>query len=463
MSQAPSPFSGRLHDRTSVPSTGVPARLVLPEPARFTLSCGASVRLLERHDLPAVAVEALLPGGAGSAPAAHAGLAALTADMLDEGAGGRSALGLARTLERLGAGFDSVAGYEDSRVRLWVLSPRLPEALSVMADVLMRPTLASDDLERVRCERMDAVLQLRDEPGTLASDALASLLYGRGHPWGQSLLGTRMSLGGITRDDVVRYHTERYQPGNTTFVVAGDVREAVLRELLEERFAGWEQGTELNDVESAVPEPDNTVIHVLDRPHAAQSEVRVGRVGASRSAPDYFSVVALNTILGGAFTSRLNTRLREEKGFTYSAHSTFHMRRSPGPFIARAAVHTPVTDQTVRVFLEELTRLVEEPVPAEELEHAKRYVALRLPQAFEALGDLVTRVAEQVLYGLPEDYWATYVPRLLAVDRQDVQAAAQRYLDPRSMTVVVVGDRAAVEERLRGLEIPVRVLTEQTA
>ena len=206
MSQTPSPLSGRPLDRTYVPTTGVPARLVLPEPDCFTLSCGAAVRLLERHDLPVVAVEALLPGGAGATPVAHAGLATLTADMLDEGAGGRSALALARTLEGLGAGFDSVAGYEDSRVRLWVLSPRLPEALSVMADVLMRPTLASDELDRVRCERMDTVLQLRDEPGSLAGDALASLLYGPGHPWGQSLLGTRASLGGITRDDVVRYH-----------------------------------------------------------------------------------------------------------------------------------------------------------------------------------------------------------------------------------------------------------------
>lgn len=463
MSQTPSPLSGRPLDRTYVPTTGVPARLVLPKPDCFTLSCGAAVRLLERHDLPVVAVEALLPGGAGATPVAHAGLATLTADMLDEGAGGRSALALARTLEGLGAGFDSVAGYEDSRVRLWVLSPRLPEALSVMADVLMRPTLASDELDRVRCERMDTVLQLRDEPGSLAGDALASLLYGPGHPWGQSLLGTRASLGGITRDDVVRYHAERYQPGNITFVVAGDVTEAVLRELLEERFAGWEGRTESSGIECAVPEPDGTVVHVLDRPRAAQSEVRVGRISASRCTPDYFSVVALNTILGGAFTSRLNARLREEKGFTYGAHSTFHMRRSPGPFIARAAVHTPVTDQTVRVILEELTRLVEEPVPEGELERAKRYVALRLPQAFEALGDLVTRIAEQVLYGLPEDYWATYVPQLLAVDRQEVRAAAQRYLDPQSMTVLVVGDRAAIEERLRGLEIPVRLLTEEAA
>ena len=236
-------------DRTRVPVSGAPAGLVFPEPASFTLSCGATVCLVERHDLPAVVVEALLPGGASTLSAGHAGLATLTADMLDEGAGGRSALVLARTLEGLGASLESVAGHEDSHVRMWALSSRFAEALALMADVLVRPTLARDDLERVRGERMDAARQLRDDPGTLAADTLASLLYGPDHPWGQSLLGTQSSLAAITHEDVVRYHKERYQPGNLTLVVAGDVTKSVLGEVLEEGLAGWERGVELDHVD----------------------------------------------------------------------------------------------------------------------------------------------------------------------------------------------------------------------
>ena len=204
--------------------------------------------------------------------------------------------------------------------------------------------------------------------------------------------------------------------------------------------------------------PDRPRLCLVDRPGAAQSEIRVGRVAAARSSPDYFPIVVLNTVLGGAFTSRLNARLREEKGFTYGARSGFHARCAPGPFVARAAVHTPVTDQAVGVFLEELERLIEEPVPDEELERAKHYAALRLPQRFETVGDLVARLAELSLYHLPDDYWAGYVRRLMAVDAARVREAARRYLDPRRMTVVVVGDRAAVERPLRGLGMALEVM-----
>jgi zinc protease len=203
------------------------------------------------------------------------------------------------------------------------------------------------------------------------------------------------------------------------------------------------------------------VIHLVDRPGAAQSEIRVGRVAVARSTPDYFPLVVLNTVLGGAFTSRLNAKLREEKGFTYGARSGFHTRCAPGPFVARAAVHTPVTDQAIGVFLEELEALIDEPIPDEELERAQHYVALRLPQRFETLGDLVARMAEQTLYDLPDDYWVRYVPQLLAVDAAQVREAARRHLDPRRMTVVVVGDRAAIERPMRALGLPVVVLEEE--
>jgi zinc protease len=450
-------------DRTAPPLLEAPGPLVLPPPTRFTLACGADVVLAERHDLPLVAVELLAPGGASAVPASSAGLASLTADMLDEGAGSRSALELALELEGLGAALGSAAGYDDGHVTLVALRARFAEALTLMTDVVVRPTFDAEELERVRQERIDLSLQLSDQPRSLANDALGMALFGAAHPWGPPLLGTRASLAALTRAQVVGFHAEHYHAGNATFLVAGDVTEPELRDLLEARLAGWGAGAASRCTVPAAPAPDRTRVLIVDRPGSAQSEIRVGRVAVARSAPDFFPIVVLNTVLGGAFTSRLNAKLREEKGFTYGARSGFHTRCAPGPFVARAAVHTPVTDQAVAVFLEELDGLVRQPVPEEELERAKRYAALRLPQRFETVGDLVARMAEQALYDLPDDYWASYVPRLLAVDAAQVHAAARRHLDPSRMTVVVVGDRSVIERPLRALGMPVEVLPEETS
>lgn len=444
-------------DRSRAPVPGPPLPLRFPEVRRFTLSNGLSVRLVEKHDLPLVALEVILPGGAGAVAPSRAGLAALTADLLDEGAGARSALAIAAELERLGAWLHPAAGYDDGHVELLALRPRLEGALDLFTDVLLRPTFAQSELERVRQERIDRARQLRDEPRSVANDALACVLYGPEHPWGLPLLGTRRSLARVDRAEVVSHYHDRYHAGNAAVVVAGDVTEAELRILLEPRLGGWVARPARPVTVPPAPARERATVYLVDRPGSVQSEVRVGRVAVARGAADYFPILVLNTVLGGAFTSRLNARLREEKGFTYGARSGFHTRRAPGPFVAQAAVHTPVTAEAVGVVIEELERLREEPVPDEELARARCYVALRLPQRFETVGDLVGRMAEQVLHDLPDDYWESYVARLLEVDAPAVQEAARRHLNPRGMAIVVDGDRAVVERPLRDLGMPVEV------
>jgi zinc protease len=440
---------------------GPPPPLRLPAAERFALSNGVPVLLIEKHDLPLVAVELLFPGGASNVAPERAGLAGLTLDMLDEGAGERSALALSAELERLGATLHPAAGYDASHVELLALRRRLGATLDLLADVVRRPAFAEREVERVRQERIDLSLELLAEPRSVANDAFARTLYGGGHPWGPPLLGSRASLAELEPADVAEYHERHHHAGSATVVVAGDVERGELAELLEERFGSWERRAAPALELPVPPALDRARIRLIDRPDAAQSELRVGCVAAERRAPDHFAVIVLNTVLGGAFTSRLNAKLREEKGFTYGARSGFHARRWPGPFVAQCAVHTPVTHEAVRVILEEIERLREEPVPDEELARAKSYVALRLPQRFETVEDLVGRVAEQVQYGLPDDYWDGYVPRLLAVDADAVREAARRYLDPRRMAVVVDGDRSAVEGPLKALGLPLELIEEE--
>lgn len=441
-------------DRSVPPEIGRPPSLELPAPQELELANGLRVLLVERSALPIVNVEILIGGGASAHAPIRAGLAALTADMLDEGSGSLSALDIAAGFERLGARVSTTAGYDGSTVRLNVLEGRLAEALDVMADVVLRPSFPIDDFARVKRERLTRIRQGADSPARLADNALADVLYGDGDPYGRPLLGTLESLDGLDRDDVVDFYESTYHAGNATLIVVGDIGVEAVDSLLSARFGTWESGSspEIHSGEGR-PDPSRTPVYIVDKPGAAQSEIRVGRVSAPRSTDDYFSLTVLNTVLGGAFTSRLNRRLREEKGYTYGARSDFTMRLRPSPFIARSAVHTPVTDSAVAEFVSEITRLGVEAVPDDELERARNYVALRLPERFETGQDVASRLGEIVRYGLPTDFYDGFVEGIQDVSVDDVIGAARDYLALDGMVIVVAGDRDVVEEPLRDLGI----------
>ncbi len=456
-------------DRSRPPEVGRPPSLRFPEVAEITLPNGMRVLLVERRDLPVVEIGIQFPGGAGSLDARTAGLATFVADMLDEGTARRSALEIAEAVDRLGASLYSGASWDASTVELSVLKPRLDEALDVLADIVVDPAFETGEVERVREERLTRILQNLDEPRALADQAFIRILYGAGHPYGSPLLGTRESVAALDRDDLVAFYRRHYRPENATVVVAGDVDEEEVREALAPHLARWEAvgpdsprpegpsrdaagppaaGRSVADRPAAGP-----TIHLVDRPDAPQSEIRLGRIGVDRATEDYFPLTVMNTVLGGSFTSRLNSILREERGYTYGAFSSFAMRRRPGPFVAQAAVNTPATDSAVAIFLRELERIREEAVPEEELRRARSYTALRLPQRFETVNDVADRLAELVLYELPLDFYETFVERTLAVTGEDVAAAARRHLDASDLVIVVAGDADRIEAPLRALGV----------
>lgn len=442
---------GQALDRSVVPAVGTPEAMDMPEVQDYTLDSGLRVVLAERHALPLVSVELQLRGGASAHPAAQAGLAAMTADMIDEGTSTRTAIEISGAVDVLGASLSSTAGYDASQIRLSVLSNHLEEGLGILADVVVHPTFPEEELERVRRQRLARVLQRSDVPAALAEDAFAEVLYGKDHPYGVSLLGTESTLAAVTRDDVVGFHRSRYAPGQGTLIVAGDVSREALDSMLTTAFAGWKGAGEDPPALPAARTPAERRIYLVDKPGAAQSEVRVGRVAVDRRTGDYFPLAVVNTVLGGSFTSRLNTRLREDKGYTYGAGSYFDMRRAPGPFEAAAAVATPVTDSAVADFVREIDRMHEEPVPGTELERARNYLALRLPQRFESVDDVVRQLSELVLHGVPLDFYDRYVSGVEGVDAAAAARVAASYLATSGMAIVVAGDRATIEEALRAL------------
>lgn len=440
-------------DRTRPPALGEPPAVNFPTLQRHRLSNGLEVVLLEHHELPVVDVQLVVRTGAAADAPVVAGRASLTADVLDEGTSTRNALELSDALDFLGATLETAASWDASYASLHVLAPRLAAGLELLADVALNAAFPAGELERIRKERLTQILQQRDEPRVLANQAFAAVVYGAEHPFGSPLLGTQASVTRLDRDALVRFYRTYYRPNNAFLVVVGDVTPATLIPQLERSLGSW-QPASVPAVTLPPPPPANpTAIYLVDRPGAAQSEVRVGHVGVPRDTPDYFPLLVMNTVLGGSFTSRLNQKLREEKGYTYGAGSVFDFRRGPGPFRALAAVFTGVTDSALVLFLQEIGRIREQPVPEAELERATSFLVLGLPQRLETAGDLAHELSELALYDLGEDFFDRFVARVRAVTAEDVQRVARACLRPDRLAIVIAGDRAQIEGRLRALGV----------
>jgi predicted Zn-dependent peptidase len=446
-------------DRSQPPSLGPPARLALPAIEKRELSNGLDVWLVEAHEVPLVQINLVVHAGSGDDPAAAFGLASLTAAMLDEGAGTRSALEIADEVEFLGADLGTTSSFDASAVRLNVPVRALERALPLMADVALKPTFPAAELDRLREERLTALLQARDDPASVAPAAFTRVVYGDAHRYGTGAAGTTATLAAFTPELLAAFHAQRYRPSNATLIVVGDVTAAIVMPLLESAFGGWLAGEAAQRAQvPAAPRQRTRQVTIVDIPGAEQSQIRVGTVGVARSTPDYFVLQVLNTVLGGSFTSRLNQNLREEHGYAYGANSRFDMRLSPGPFVAAAGVQTDKTSESLTEIFNEL-EAIREPIGRDELAKAKNYLSLGFPSAFETIDDLAANLEELAIYGLPDRYYADYAANIDRVTPSAAQRAAAAHIEPGSLAVVVVGDRARIEAGIRALNLgEVRIL-----
>lgn len=427
--------------------------LTLPPIIRRELPNGLELLIVEHHELPVANFLLLVKSGYEEDPARTPGLVSLTASMLDEGAGRRNALAIASQQALLGANLGTGAGFDASTISLQTPTAQLDSALALFADVALRPTFPQGELDRLRAERLTLLTQLKDRGPAIADIVFPAVLYGREHPYGRPTLGTEQSVGGIARADLVRFYEAHYRPNNATLIVVGDVDPDAITQQVNRLFGAWQsRPVPASAAASALRAPAARVVHVVDKPGAAQSSVRVGAVGVARSTDDYFPIIVMNTVFGASFGSRLNQNLRERKGYTYGARSYFDMRAQPGPFAAVAEIVGEKTDSALVEFIRELT-LIRDTVPADELAQAKRFLQTQLPGDFETPSDIASRLVPIALYGLPLDFYNNYSQRVEAVTQADVQRVAQRYVDPSKVAIVVVGDRAKIESGIRGLQI----------
>jgi zinc protease len=452
-------------DRSKPPALGPAPQLKLPTVQKRTLSNGVPVWLVEAHEVPLVQITLVVKSGSNDDPSGKFGLASLTAAMLDEGAGTRSALEIADEIDFLGASLGTNSSFDASSVRLGVPVSRLGAALAVMADVAIRPTFPDAELERLRQERLTELLQARDDAASVAPMAFSRLLFGPTHRYGTGAIGTPATLKTFATSDLKAFHAAAFQPANSALIVVGDVTADSVVPQLEKQFGSWRAGSTAPSRTQVPPaaQPKERQIVIVDMPGAEQSQIRIGGIGVPRSTPDYFPLQVLNTILGGSFTSRLNQNLREQHGYSYGAGSRFDMRLFAGPVFANAGVQTDKTSEALREFFNELNG-IRKPVGADELAKAKNYLAFGFPSQFETIGDFSAQLEQLLVYGLPETYYADYIKNLQAVTAEAVLKAATTYIQPDRFLVVVVGDRAVIEPGIRALNLGmVRTMSIQEA
>ncbi len=447
-------------DRSVMPAAGATPAYDFPDVQRRTLANGLQLWVVERPGVPIVNVQLIADAGSMHDPADRPGLASLTAAMLTEGTATRSATEIADDLDFLAANLNAGAGQEVAFVSLQTLARNLEPALAIFADIVVNPAFPESEWQRVRDQRLVSLLQELDQPPTIANRQFARLVFGEAHPYGRPVTGTPDAVRGASPEIMRDFHRQRYLPNASSIIVVGDVQTDQIAKQLDQAFAGWRRGQVTVAPTFADPTPQQgTRIFLIDRPGSAQSQVRIGHVGVARTHRDFFPLLIMNTVLGGQFTSRINLNLREDKGYTYGARSTFDMGRLAGPFVAQAGVQTAVTRESLIEFMKELTEIRgERPVTEEELDFAKLSIIRREPLTLETNSQIAGRVQQLILYGLPDDYFDHYNQRVAAVTRDDVVRVAREYLHPERFAIVVVGDRAQIEGTLRELPYPLEIV-----
>ncbi len=439
--------------RDRPPAPGQIRPLVFPAIERRRLDNDLAVLAARHGDLPLVTAMLVVDAGAAGDPARKAGLARLTTDALETGTRTRSADQIAWELEHLGIELQATATWDAAILSITAPRERLEAALELFADIVRHPAFPEAEVDRLRDEQLATILQNRKEPRALANDMAAHFIFAEGVPYGRPLIGTTASVQALTRDDVEAFYRTHYLPNASSLLFVGHIDADTARDLADRHFGDWPAGQPTTPEFEVVPGVETRTVFIVDRPGSVQSEIRIGDIGVARHHEDYFPLLVMNTILGGAFTSRLNMSLRERHGFTYGARSGFAFRKRPGPFIVQAAVATDVTARAVEEALKEMTALREEGASEQEVAAARDYLRGILPLQLQTTEQLASRLADIVIFDLPDDYFQQYRQRIADVSPDDVHRVAREHLRLDRLAIVVVGDAERIAPGLESLDV----------
>jgi zinc protease len=443
------------------PLPGTPREYHFPRFERTRLATGLTVITAHLPGRPLLAAQLLLAGGGEAEGPEQAGVTVLTGRALPEGTLEHDGVAFIEAAERLGADIHAEAGWEAVSATLEVPRSHFAPALALLAEMVIEPSLPAAEVARLRDERLNDLLQAWNDPRRRAERVFPETIYDPAGPYFRPLGGTQTTVRRLEREEVAARHRSVLAGGEATLIVAGDLTGLDVARLAEERFAGLSAAglAAAGGADPARPEPvarpaaDRPRAVIVDRPGAPQTELRIGHVGLARRTPDYHAVAVMNAILGGIFSSRLNRLIREQLGYTYGIHSGYDMRRGAGPFVVRTAVETGVTTPAIVETLGVLRAMSQEPPTAEELDNVRDYLVGVFPLRFETPAQVAAALSGLVVFELPDDELDRYRPAVAAVSADDVVAAAKRYVRTDEMSIVVVGDAAAIEPPLRSAEL----------
>jgi predicted Zn-dependent peptidase len=424
-------------------------KVKLPRAEEATLKNGLQVVLLPSTKVPTFNMQLVVLSGGLSDKADYRGLANFTAALLREGTTKRSSKDIAEQVDALGATLTANSGLSSmtSVVATSGLVENLDPTLGLFADVIRNPTFPQAEVDKYKTRTLAQLQFQRSIPQFLAAEQFSKAIYGTSHP--ASLVAPPAeSLKKLTSKDLADFHAIYYRPNNAIIAIVGDVTMKEILPKLEKAFGDWQKGDVPSMTIPAAPAQSESRIFLIDRPGSVQTVLQLGTLGIERTSPDYFSVLLADRVLGGGPSGRLFLNLREDKGYTYGAYSNFGGSKFRGTWISSSEVRTDVTEGAMKEFMYELNRLRNEPVPAEELENAKRAIVGSFALSLEQPGTLLQNIITQKLYNLPADYWDTYPQKVSAITAADVQKAAQKYLDMSHLQVVAVGDAAKAREIL---------------
>lgn len=442
------------------PEPSAPRPYHFPRFTRTSLDNGLGVVVAPARKLPVVTLLLVSEAGAVRDPVGKEGVAQLAASLLREGTHDADGAELARRFEGIGTSFDASADWDVAVARLTVTTSRLDEAARLFGEVVTRPSFPAREVERLRAERLAELLQQRAEPRGLAEDMFARCVYAEGARFAMPDGGDEATVATLARDDAHAFWAEHYAPETSTLVIVGDVDEAEGLRIAHLALGAWSRRLESGDrsrqpgAESHAPDAParlTRAVHLIDKPDAAQAELRLGHVGLPRLHPDYFPVTVMNALLGGLFNSRINLNLRERHGYTYGAFSGFDWRRDAGPFAVSTAVATDVAHLAAAEALGEIERFGDAEVTEHELTLATDYLDGVFPIRFETTAAIAGALGGLVTYSLPTDYYDTYRARVRAVTPAAVRQAARAHLHSAQLQLVVVGAAGALRDPLEGL------------
>jgi zinc protease len=438
--------------RSPRPAPGSPREYHFPRFERRTLANGMQLIAARVPKLPLATVVVLIDAGAVGDAEGYEGTAQLTAKMLLEGTESYDGAQLAERFERLGASIEASADWDAAAITMTTLVEHLSDAFDLLGEVVLRPAFRGRELERLKAERLAELLQLRAEPRGLADELFTKFLYAPTSRYARPEGGEEASVEGIERQTIVDFYKTRYVAGGTTVVVAGDVTTDRAEALVDQAFGKWEGRATTRVLDDTRPARSERAVHIIVKPDAPQSELRIGHVGIPRNHPDFFPVNVMNALLGGLFNSRINLNLREAHAYTYGAFSGFEWRREAGPFVVHTAVKSDITDAAAREILFEVDRIRAEAVTPDELSLATSYLTGVFPIRFETTTAIAAALSVLTLHGLAEDYYDRYRDNVASITSEKVLAAAQRYVNPAAFQMVVVGDPNIVRGPLEAMQ-----------